>query len=84
MLGDLNTGNQRLDRTPAGEPFICANRFDELSEAAGLVDLWRLSNGGDAQAWTWWSRGNKNGFRLDHAFGNRQFVERYRPSSPAR
>jgi exodeoxyribonuclease III len=82
IVGDLNTGNQTLDRTPGGVPFFCAKRFDELSAGAGLIDLWRHSNGIKAQEWTWWSRGksgSKNGFRIDHAFGNRKFVESFRP-----
>lgn len=78
LLGDLNTGNQIADKTPEGEKFACSARFDELASKDGLVDLWRLSNGVAAQEWTWTTR--KNGFRIDHAFGNAEFVRRYRPS----
>jgi exonuclease III len=78
IIGDLNTGNQVLDRMPEGDRFYCAKQFDELSSVAGLVDLWRKSNG-ETREWTWWSRGNKNGFRLDHAFGNLKFLELYQP-----
>ncbi len=80
LLGDLNTGNQKLDKSPGGTPFFCADRFDELSASCGLVDLWRRSNDADALRWTWHSAsGPKNGFRIDHAFGNPKFVERFRP-----
>ena len=39
IIGDLNTGNQTLDRTAGGVPLFCAKRFDELSAGAGLIDL---------------------------------------------
>ena len=78
LVGDLNTGNQVADKTPNGERFACSERFDELASAGGLVDLWRLSNGAAAREWTWTTP--KNGFRIDHAFGNRAFVQRYAPS----
>jgi exonuclease III len=76
--GDLNTGNQVADRTPTGEKYACAERFDWLSEAGGLVDLWRRTNGAAAREWTWLT--SKNGFRLDHAFGNGPLVKRFDPS----
>ena len=80
IVGDLNTGNPTLDRTPRGTPFFCASQFDDLSTGGNLVDLWRRSNGTETQEWTWRSRAKmQNGFRLDHAFGNRKFVESYRP-----
>jgi len=78
LVGDLNTGNQVADKTPNGERFACSERFDELSSAGGLVDLWRLSNGAAAREWTWTTP--KNGFRIDHAFGDGEFVHRYAPS----
>jgi exonuclease III len=46
---------------------------------AGLVDLWRRSNGPDACEWTWLSN-QKNGFRIDHAFGNEPFVRLLQPA----
>jgi exonuclease III len=76
-LGDLNTGNQVADKTPEGVKFACAERFDRLSSIEGLSDLWRLTNGVHAREWTW--RTSKNGFRIDHAFGNPEFVRQFRP-----
>jgi exonuclease III len=76
-VGDLNTGNQVADRTPAGEKYACAEQFDWLSVAGGLVDLWRRTNGAAAREWTWLT--SKNGFRLDHAFGNGPLVKRFDP-----
>lgn len=79
MLGDLNTGSNKLDdKTPGGLNYACADKFDRLSSTAGLTDLWRLTNGTHAREWTW--RTPKNGFRIDHAFGNGEFQERYRPA----
>jgi exonuclease III len=78
IVGDLNTGNQVADRTPTGERYACAERFDWLSEAGGLVDLWRRTNGAAAREWRWLT--SKNGFRLDHAFGNGPLVKRFDPS----
>ena len=78
IVGDLNTGNQIADKTPEGVKYACAERFDRLSSADGLVDLWRLTNGPHAREWTW--RTSKNGFRIDHAIGNVAFVQRFRPS----
>ena len=77
VLGDLNTGNQLADKTLGGVNYACADKFDRLSSTAGLIDLWRLTNGTHAREWTW--RTPKNGFRIDHAFVNREFLERYRP-----
>jgi exonuclease III len=77
VLGDLNTGNQLADKTLGGVNYACADKFDRLSSTAGLIDLWRLTNGTHAREWTW--RTPKNGFRIDHAFGNGEFLERYRP-----
>jgi exodeoxyribonuclease III len=78
MIGDLNTGNQVADETPEGVQYACSERFDRLSSADGLVDLWRLANGPHAREWTW--RTSKNGFRIDHAFGNAAFIQHFRPS----
>ena len=78
MIGDINTGNQVADKTPNGVKYACAERFDRLSSAEGLADLWRFTNGPHAREWTW--RTSKNGFRIDHAFGNAAFVQHFRPS----
>jgi exodeoxyribonuclease III len=74
MIGDLNTGRNDLDVEETGAPFYCADLFEALTEQAGLVDLWRACNG-DRREWTWHSR--TNGFRIDHAFGNNAFIERF-------
>jgi exodeoxyribonuclease-3 len=78
MVGDLNTGNQNLDREPRGVRYHCANDFDGLTIEHGLHDLWRRSNGADTREWTCLSNA-RNGFRLDHAFANSAFVEWARP-----
>ena len=45
VVGDLNTGNQVLDRAAKGLPFDCADQFDALNTEAGMTDLWRRTNG---------------------------------------
>ena len=70
MIGDLNTGND-LDIEGTGRRFYCADLFEALSTEAGLIDLWREQHG-DRREWTW--RSPKNGFRIDHVFGNEAFV----------
>lgn len=79
IVGDLNTGNQLSDKSPEGGNYHCADQFDQLSTAAGLIDLWRHTNGSEAREWTWLSR-SKNGFRIDHAFANNRFAETTQPS----
>jgi len=74
MIGDFNTGRNDLDIEGDGVPFDCADLFAGLPEHADLVDLWRLRHG-ERQEWTW--RSSKNGFRIDHAFGNQSFLNRY-------
>lgn len=74
IIGDLNTGRNDLDIEGTGRPFHCADQFIALSEQAGLIDLWRFRHG-ERREWTW--RSTKNGFRIDHAFGNRAFIERF-------
>jgi exonuclease III len=77
IVGDLNTGNQVVDRTPDGERYACADLFDRLSAGDGLVDLWRRTQGAGAREWSWMPKAN--GFRLDHAFGNHAFVAAFDP-----
>lgn len=72
IVGDMNTGCNVRDKPTLGTPFHCSKDFVELSETAGLTDLWRRSHGNEAQEWTW--RSPKNGFRIDHAFGNPQLL----------
>ncbi len=78
LMGDLNTGNQHADRTPAGDKYVCAELFDALSESHGLVDLWRRTHGADAREYSWMTK--TNGFRLDHAFGNPAFIAAFDPT----
>jgi exonuclease III len=73
LAGDLNTGNQLADRSEGAGKFYCSDHFDRLTSAGGLSDLWRLTNG-SCREWTWLSPQKKNGFRIDHAFGNGAFV----------
>lgn len=74
IIGDLNTGRNDLDIEGRGARFYCADLFQALNEQAGLVDLWRACNG-ERREWTWRSR--VNGFRIDHAFGNKALVEHF-------
>jgi exodeoxyribonuclease-3 len=74
VIGDLNTGRNDLDIEGNGTRFDCADQFLGLSDQAGLIDLWRFREG-DRRDWTW--RSAKNGFRIDHAFGNRTLVDRF-------
>jgi len=74
MIGDFNTGRNDLDIEGNGVPFYCADQFAGLPEQAGLADLWRLRHG-ERRDWTW--RSSKNGFRIDHAFGNQAFLHRH-------
>jgi exonuclease III len=80
IVGDLNTGRNDLDVEGTGTPFACADQFEELTTRAGLIDLWRDQHG-DAQDWSWRSprsaKRRSNGFRVDHAFANAAFQERF-------
>lgn len=73
LAGDLNTGNQLTDRSAGAGKYYCADDFDRLVSAGRLLDLWRLTND-PSHEWTWLSPQKKNGFRIDHAFGNSAFV----------
>jgi exodeoxyribonuclease III len=75
LIGDLNTGSNKLDIEPGGARFHCEHDFLELSSKHGLVDLWRHRHGEDRREWTW--RSSKNGFRIDHAFGNQALVRAF-------
>jgi exodeoxyribonuclease III len=72
LAGDLNTGNQFADRSEGAGKYYCSDHFDRLTSEAELSDLWRLTNGATRE-WTWHST-KGNGFRIDHAFGNGEFV----------
>jgi exonuclease III len=71
MIGDLNTGRNDLDIEGTGTRFHCADLFQALNSDAGLLDLWRVRHG-EQREWTW--RSPTNGFRIDHVFGNKAFV----------
>jgi exodeoxyribonuclease-3 len=73
-IGDFNTGRNDLDIEGNGTRFDCADQFIALHEQAGLIDLWRFRHG-ERREWTW--RSSKNGFRIDHAFGNQAFINRF-------
>jgi exonuclease III len=74
LMGDLNTGKNSIDVEGKGVPFVCADLFEALSTEARLIDLWRLEHG-DKKEWSWRSR--VNGFRVDHALANKQFMKRF-------
>jgi hypothetical protein len=74
VIGDFNTGRNDLDVEGSGTRVDCVDQFIGLSERAGLADLWRFRNG-ERREWTW--RSAKNGFRIDHAFGNEAFINRF-------
>jgi exodeoxyribonuclease-3 len=74
FLGDLNTGRNDLDIEGHGSLFHRADLFEALESQAGLIDLWRAEHG-IRREWTWRSR--LNGFRIDHAFANKRFLDRY-------
>ena len=75
IVGDLNTGRNDVDLEEGAAKFFCSDQFIELTNRAEMTDLWRHSNGSTAREWTW--RSPKNGFRLDHAFGNRALISSY-------
>ena len=77
LVGDLNTGNQAIDRTERGTKYSCPEGFDRLCQLDGLIDLWRQTNG-STQEWTWLSNGG-NGFRIDHALASTEFLNRWKP-----
>jgi exonuclease III len=74
MIGDFNTGHNDLDIEGTGARFDCADLFEDLKRDAKLVDLLRARHG-NQQEWTW--RSSRNGFRIDHVFGNKAFVNRF-------
>ena len=76
LIGDINTGRNDVDIEKGGSLFACKKEFDALSKSGGLVDLWRTQYGEDAREWSWRSR--KFGFRLDHAFANAAFKDRFK------
>jgi exonuclease III len=80
LIGDINTGSNEVDLQEGASPFACAKDFEELSTHAGLSDLWRSQHGPDERAFTWISN-RGNGFRVDHAFANDAFENRYGPIS---
>ena len=75
LIGDLNTGSNSTDLTTGATPFFCSKEFAELESLGGAQDLWRHSHGTDAREWSWCS--SKNGFRIDHAYGNDALFKAY-------
>lgn len=75
LIGDLNTGLNGTDMTVGATPFFCSKEFAELESLGGAKDLWRHSHGKDAREWSWCSK--KNGFRIDHAYGNEALFKAY-------
>lgn len=75
LIGDLNTGCNARDIEPGGTRFHCERDFIDLTSVHGLTDLWRAQHGDEAREWTW--RSSKNGFRIDHAFGNQALLRAF-------
>lgn len=73
LVGDLNTGCNDADFEAGATPFPCADAFVALTDC-GLIDQWRRHHG--MTEYTWRSR-HRNGFRIDHALGNKAFQSRY-------
>ncbi len=70
LVGDLNTGDQVLDRS-GGTLFREADAFDALGRS-GWRDAFREMSP-SVREYSWWSR--INGFRLDHGFVSPTGVE---------
>ena len=68
FIGDFNTGRNDLDRDPAGMRFVGPESMDHMAEA-GFTDLWRARHP-RRREYSWFSTPRRDGFRLDHAFGN--------------
>lgn len=71
LVGDLNTGDQVLDRSAGGTLFREADAFNALGRS-GWRDAFREMSPA-VREYSWWSR--VNGFRLDHGFVSPQGVE---------
>jgi len=71
FIGDFNTGAHYIDE--AGATFHCAEHFGRMTDDLRWIDLWRAFNG-NAIEYSWYSKrkggADRNGFRLDHAFGS--------------
>ncbi len=76
LVGDLNTGCNEVDLEAGATPFPCSEDFVALT-SSGLIAEWRLQHGLTAREYTW--RSPQNGFRIDHAFGNKEFQTRFLP-----
>lgn len=76
MLGDYNAGASHVDAE--GYRFKAGPAFAALANI-GLVDLWRREHG-ERREHTWFSHrpggGVGRGFRIDHAFGTPESVNR--------
>jgi exonuclease III len=75
LLGDLNTGCCSTDKEHGSTKFPCEDLFLDLTQKSHLTDLWRSQHGDATKEWSW--RSSKSGFRIDHAFVNEQFLDKF-------
>ncbi len=75
IMGDFNTGSNRLDKTDKGARFHCAEYITMLGQA-NLEDAWRHVHS-EKREYSWYSRSH-NGFRIDHAFVSRSIKQKIR------
>ncbi len=74
LLGDTNSGLPGIDEeAPAFGPREA--RWMAALDRLGWADAFRRLHGG-ARAYTWYSPNGANGFRIDHAFANRDLSAR--------
>lgn len=71
FIGDYNTGKPFTDE--AKNTFSCSNYMD-IIEQKDHVDVWRFINK-DKLEYSWYSNAG-NGFRIDHAFINKSFLNK--------
>lgn len=76
IMGDINTGDNTVDLQSGATKFSCSPMFYDLTTCHGMTDLWRRQHGNKEQEWTWLSNSG-NGFRIDHAFANREFINSF-------
>lgn len=72
LIGDFNTGRNDLDKADGATAFI-GSEYMARMEDAGYADLWRSQHPARRE-YSWFSKPWNNGFRLDHAFGNRRIA----------
>lgn len=69
FIGDFNTGKPLIDEVK--NTFSCSNYMD-IIEQKNYADIWRFINK-DKLEYSWYSNAG-NGFRIDHAFINKVFL----------